>query len=230
MVNECSAFFAYQGKLSQLPDCNATYPTGQPVFPTTNCNNASQNIGPFPPLPLVLSYRSHFLSLSPVVPYSQADCPFPLKFNPHGSIADSTQSLSNPHQICVYPCPDPMFTDAEWDGSIGALTGLGSTSPPSSSLSSPAELYRQSQIATFIIVLIRTRLRATVVSFSIVLFLIITYSLMRHKRRFPTSFTIWLCVSSLICSVGVLVPVLVGGTLPSFQIRQLFLIHQNTQT
>jgi hypothetical protein len=62
-----------------------------------------------------------------MVPYSQADCPYPLKFNPEGTIADPTQSLSSPDQVCVYPCPDPMFTTTEMDAAIGVLTGLGST-------------------------------------------------------------------------------------------------------
>lgn len=49
-----------------------------------------------------------------------------------------------------------------------------------------------------------------------VLFLIITYSLMPQKRRFPTNFQIWLSVSSIICSVGVLISVLVGGSFGPF--------------
>ncbi|ELR20679.1 Frizzled/Smoothened family membrane region protein [Acanthamoeba castellanii str. Neff] len=87
---------------------------------------------------------------------------------------------SSTRRVCVYPCPDPMFTTTEMDAAIGVLTGLG------------------------------------IVSFAMVLFLIITYSLMRHKRRFPTSFQIWLSVSSLVCSVGVLLPVLVGGPRRTF--------------
>jgi hypothetical protein len=63
-----------------------------------------------------------------VVAYSQADCPYPLKFNPHGSVADASLSLTADEQICVYPCPDPMFTDSDWRASDGVSISLGSTS------------------------------------------------------------------------------------------------------
>jgi hypothetical protein len=44
------------------------------------------------------------------------------------------------------------------------------------------------------------------------LFLIITYILSPRKRRFPTSFQLWVCVSSLISSIGIDIAVVVGGT------------------
>jgi hypothetical protein len=69
-----------------------------------------------------------------VVPYSQADCPYPLKFNPKGRIADPTKPLGSLDQICVYPCPDPMFTDDDWDAAFGVLTSLASTTSPRLSL------------------------------------------------------------------------------------------------
>jgi hypothetical protein len=62
-----------------------------------------------------------------VVPYSQADCPHPLKFNPHGSVAVPSVSLTADEQICVYPCPDPMFDASDWRASEGISISLGST-------------------------------------------------------------------------------------------------------
>jgi hypothetical protein len=44
------------------------------------------------------------------------------------------------------------------------------------------------------------------------LFLVITYILSPRKRRFPTSFQLWVCVSSLISSIGIDIAVVVGGT------------------
>jgi hypothetical protein len=85
---------------SLLPDCSS------PSFNTPECNNASAGV---------------------VVPYTQADCPHPLKFNPAGTIADSSQSIQSPDQICVYPCPDPMFSDYQWDTSTGLIFALGGT-------------------------------------------------------------------------------------------------------
>jgi hypothetical protein len=46
-----------------------------------------------------------------------------------------------------------------------------------------------------------------------ILFLIVTYSLNPRKRRFPTSYQLWLCVSSIICTTGIDLAVLVGGTI-----------------
>jgi hypothetical protein len=53
-----------------------------------------------------------------------------------------------------------------------------------------------------------------------ILFLIVTYSLNPRKRRFPTSYQLWLCVSSIICTTGIDLAVLVGGTIKaSFLLR-----------
>jgi len=49
-----------------------------------------------------------------------------------------------------------------------------------------------------------------------ILFLIVTYSLNPRKRRFPTSYQLWLCVSSIICTTGIDLAVLVGGTINLF--------------
>lgn len=99
MIQACSAFFLAQGLTASLPNCSA------PAFASPVCNNHSAGV---------------------VVPYSQADCPYPLKYNPKGSIADSSQSLMSPDQVCVYPCPAPMFTSQEWDASMGLLMALAS--------------------------------------------------------------------------------------------------------
>jgi hypothetical protein len=99
VIQACSAFFLAQGLTASLPNCSA------PAFASPVCNNHSAGV---------------------VVPYSQADCPYPLKYNPKGSIADSSQSLMSPDQVCVYPCPAPMFTSQEWDASMGLLMALAS--------------------------------------------------------------------------------------------------------
>jgi len=155
MVTQCGAFFESQGKGSQMPNCSAlNSATGQPVFPTANCNNASENA---------------------VVAYSQADCPYPLKYNPDGTTFDASRSLTSLDQLCVYPCPDPMFTMSDWDASDGITIGLN------------------------------------MLSFAMILFLIITYVLNPRKRRFPTSFQLWLCISSITCITGIDIAVLIGG-------------------
>ncbi len=51
-----------------------------------------------------------------------------------------------------------------------------------------------------------------VLSTAMMLFLVITYILSPRKRRFPTSFQLWVCVSSLISSIGIDIAVVVGGT------------------
>ncbi|ELR23372.1 Gprotein-coupled receptor [Acanthamoeba castellanii str. Neff] len=146
MATACSAFLESQDQADLVPDCS--------TLPTVNCNDASPDT---------------------VVPYSQADCPHPLKFNPHGSVADPSVSLTADEQICVYPCPDPMFDASDWRASEGISISLG------------------------------------ILSFSMILFLIVTYSLNPRKRRFPTSYQLWLCVSSIICTTGIDLAVLVGG-------------------
>jgi hypothetical protein len=62
-----------------------------------------------------------------VVPYSQADCPYPLQFNERGTVADGSLSLTADEQICVYPCPAPMFTPSDWHASAGITISLAST-------------------------------------------------------------------------------------------------------
>ncbi|ELR23361.1 uncharacterized protein ACA1_069450 [Acanthamoeba castellanii str. Neff] len=142
-------------RLAQMPNCSAVDPaTMMPLFPTTNCNNASQDV---------------------VVPYSQADCPYPLQFNERGTVADGSLSLSADEQICVYPCPAPMFTPSDWHASAGITISLA------------------------------------ILSTAMMLFLVITYILSPRKRRFPTSFQLWVCVSSLISSIGIDIAVVVGG-------------------
>ncbi len=59
-----------------------------------------------------------------VVPYNQADCPYPLKYNTdqEDSFAESNYDFS---EICVYPCPSPMWTEAEWIGTFIADAHIG---------------------------------------------------------------------------------------------------------
>jgi hypothetical protein len=152
MLTECSAQFAMRGRLAQMPNCSAVDPaTMMPLFPTTNCNNASQDVGTaflssilnrltHQLLTIALSFfalrsspffsvlRSSFFVLwRAVVPYSQADCPYPLQFNERGTVADGSLSLSADEQICVYPCPAPMFTPSDWHASAGITISLAST-------------------------------------------------------------------------------------------------------
>ncbi len=61
------------------------------------------------------------------MPYSQADCPYPLQFNERGTVADGSLSLTADEQICVYPCPAPMFTPSDWHASAGITISLAST-------------------------------------------------------------------------------------------------------
>lgn len=68
-----------------------------------------------------------------MVPYSQYDCPYPLKYNPDGKYIDPSADITSIDQICVYPCPDPMFSESDWDANGGILIGLAST--PRQSLS-----------------------------------------------------------------------------------------------
>lgn len=130
-VSACGAFMASLGLSGLLPNCSAVNSlTGTPLFPTTSCNNVSQDIGT--PTKTLFSIAIVLLIasviISTVVPYSQVDCPYPLKYNPKGTTIDPSGSLTSSDQICVYPCPDPMFTDTDWDGAEGLLTGLSSAS------------------------------------------------------------------------------------------------------
>ena len=54
------------------------------------------------------------------VPYSQVDCPYPLRYNrdEEDSFAESDYSGQ---VMCVMPCPNPMWTDSEWNGGIVAM-------------------------------------------------------------------------------------------------------------
>lgn len=55
-----------------------------------------------------------------VVPYSQVDCPYPLRYNrdEEDSFAESDY---DGQVMCVMPCPNPMWTDSEWNGGIVAM-------------------------------------------------------------------------------------------------------------
>jgi len=100
MVNQCSEYFQFQGQASKLPNCSAIDPnTGTPVYPNSSCNNASSDAE---------------------APYTQADCPYPLLFIYRDPIEVVEQQLT-PSYLCVYPCPDPMFSKSEWE-SASALT------------------------------------------------------------------------------------------------------------
>ncbi len=50
-----------------------------------------------------------------VVPYNQADCPYPLKYNrdEEDHFAEYNYEFA---QMCLYPCPSPMWSEAEWIG------------------------------------------------------------------------------------------------------------------
>lgn len=100
----CTAFFESQGMTSQLPDCDMTdNSTGTvvPAFPPdgTQCLAMPGNL---------------------FVPYSQVDCPYPLRYNrdEEDSFAESDY---DGQVMCVMPCPNPMWTDSEWNGGIVAM-------------------------------------------------------------------------------------------------------------
>jgi hypothetical protein len=61
------------------------------------------------------------------VPYSQADCPYPLKINKRGTVGDPSLSLWADEQICVYPCPAPAFSPEDWHASAGITISLAGT-------------------------------------------------------------------------------------------------------
>jgi hypothetical protein len=176
VVEYCSEFFIAQGLTSMLPNCSSS------AFASPVCNNHSEGM---------------------VVPYSQADCPHPLKFNPKGSIADYNQNLGSPDQVCVYPCPDPMFTSHEWDTSMGLMMALASThTVPFPNVCVCVEWCRTEGCDD----------NRAGLALVMTVFLIITYCLMPSKRRFPASFQIYFLITSAICSVGAILSVLVGGT------------------
>jgi hypothetical protein len=57
------------------------------------------------------------------VPYGEADCPYPLKYN--YDTQDSFEASGyDPKQMCVLPCPNPMWSDAEWTAGV-TLTLVG---------------------------------------------------------------------------------------------------------
>jgi hypothetical protein len=60
-----------------------------------------------------------------VVPYTQADCPYPLKYNGESSFAENGY---NGEDMCIMPCPNPMWTDAEWTGGITVMMIVGGCS------------------------------------------------------------------------------------------------------
>lgn len=94
-VAECGAFLAAAGLESKTPDCNATNPlTGGPLYPATNCNNASADVS---------------------VAYSQADCPYPTEFTTDGA------DPNDPSTLCVLTCPSTMFTSEDWDTANGLM-------------------------------------------------------------------------------------------------------------
>ena len=62
-----------------------------------------------------------------VVPYTQADCPYPLKYNYDGE-SSFAESGYNGQDMCVMPCPNPMWSDAEWTGGITIMMIVGGCS------------------------------------------------------------------------------------------------------
>lgn len=51
------------------------------------------------------------------MPYSEVDCPYPLKYNYNAQ--DSFEALGyDLKQMCVLPCPNPMWSDAEWTAGV----------------------------------------------------------------------------------------------------------------
>ncbi|ELR16747.1 uncharacterized protein ACA1_019990 [Acanthamoeba castellanii str. Neff] len=103
----CAAFFESQGVDNMLPDCDMIdNSTGTP-FPA------------FPP------DGTQCIAMPPdmFVPYGEADCPYPLKYNYDAQ--DSFEASGyDPKQMCVLPCPNPMWSDAEWTAGV-TLTLVG---------------------------------------------------------------------------------------------------------
>ncbi len=91
------------------PDINVPDPT--------YCSRPSQSKGM--PSPCSCSYTmgtNYFCVFDKsVVPYNQADCPYPLKYN-RDEEANFAKSNYDFEKMCVYPCPDPMWTESEWIG------------------------------------------------------------------------------------------------------------------
>lgn len=102
VLTECSAFAIENGLASLLPDCDKTVELNGVVYPA------------FPPDGLV---DCNAPPAGLVVGYSQADCPYPLKYNQDGEEYYQNNGYEG-MDICVYPCPDPMFSDGEWAGVI----------------------------------------------------------------------------------------------------------------
>jgi hypothetical protein len=61
------------------------------------------------------------------VPYGEADCPYPLKFN-YDDQDSFTASSYDPTQMCVMPCPNPMWSDAEWTAGVTLTLVVNGTS------------------------------------------------------------------------------------------------------
>ncbi|ELR23350.1 uncharacterized protein ACA1_069340 [Acanthamoeba castellanii str. Neff] len=111
VVLGCTAFFESQGMKKMLPDCDMIdNSTGTP-FPA------------FPP------DGTQCVAMPPdmFVPYGEADCPYPLKFN-YDDQDSFTASSYDPTQMCVMPCPNPMWSDAEWTAGVTLTLVVNGTS------------------------------------------------------------------------------------------------------
>ncbi|ELR18066.1 Frizzled/Smoothened family membrane region protein [Acanthamoeba castellanii str. Neff] len=127
VVLGCTAFFESQGTLDQLPDCdqidNSTG-TPLPAFPPdgTQCLSVPSDLCTTSPKLFIHGDLNDHL-----VPYTQADCPYPLKYNYDGE-SSFAENGYNGQDMCVMPCPNPMWSDAEWTGGITIMMIVGGCS------------------------------------------------------------------------------------------------------
>ncbi len=128
----CQAVFTALGMASLLPNCSvtSTFPPDTNVANPTYCNRPNNSISMSTPTTITTTTTSPpqitlliILWWLLVVPYNQADCPYPLKYNRDGE-ADFAESNYDLNEICLYPCPDPMWTEGEWIGNELVMSTL----------------------------------------------------------------------------------------------------------
>jgi hypothetical protein len=61
------------------------------------------------------------------VPYGEVDCPYPLKYNYDGE-STFAESGYDGAQMCVMPCPSPMWSDEEWTAGVTLTLVVNGTS------------------------------------------------------------------------------------------------------
>jgi hypothetical protein len=171
MTLECVAFLAAANLTHALPDCDMIQTINGVPYPA------------FPPDGLSC------LSYAPTieVAYSQADCPYPLEFDP------AMLSPEDPQEACVLGCPSYLFGgEAEY---WGAAAAMYFTAVPSMVCSlfmiltwllNPAKRYR-------------TRTAHTMKCSH------------RDNRRYPAILLLWLAMAVFMMDLFVNMSVLVGG-------------------